>query len=92
MSWLVEDLGGRHRLELVEVKATSNNAWFASIENLRQLRLFKESTESRTLFEKPEGRTEASFRTFRSGASWSDRARFMPGEARRETPSSLRRS
>ena len=51
MLLLVEDRSGRHRLELVEVKATSNNAWFASIENLRQLRLFKESTESRTLFE-----------------------------------------
>jgi hypothetical protein len=52
MLLLVEAPTGRHRLEVVEVKVTSNNAWFASVENLRQLRLFEESPESRTLFGK----------------------------------------
>ncbi len=50
MLLLVEDPTGRRRLELVEVKVASNNAWFASLENLQQLGLFKETTESRTLF------------------------------------------
>jgi hypothetical protein len=47
---LVRNSKGRHRLEVVEVKVTSNDPWFASIENLRQLRLLKESTEARRLF------------------------------------------
>jgi hypothetical protein len=42
--------GRGHRLLLVEVKAMSNNAWYAAIENLRQLRLFKESGAAQTLF------------------------------------------
>lgn len=39
-----------HRLLLVEVKVKSNNAWFAVVENLRQLRLFSESIETQRLF------------------------------------------
>jgi hypothetical protein len=38
------------RLLLVELKATSNNAWYAAVENLRQMRLFLDSTHSRRLF------------------------------------------
>ena len=50
MLLLVQDSAGLHSLEVVEVKVTSNNAWFASVENLRQLRLLKESGETRRLF------------------------------------------
>ena len=39
-----------HRLLLVEVKVTSDNAWYAVVENLRQLRLFRLSTETRRIF------------------------------------------
>ena len=42
MLLLVEDEQG-YRLQLVEVKATSDNPWFAAVENLRQMRLFRES-------------------------------------------------
>lgn len=39
-----------YRLQLVEVKSRSNNAWFAAVENLRQLRLLSDSPETRLLF------------------------------------------
>jgi hypothetical protein len=39
-----------HRLVLAEVKVGSNNAWYAVVENLRQLRLFKESVVTQRLF------------------------------------------
>ncbi len=50
MLLLVRD-GRGYRLHLVEVKARSNNAWFAAIENLRQLRLFSESRKAQRLFQ-----------------------------------------
>jgi hypothetical protein len=49
MLLLVQDVDGHHHLELVEVKDTADNAWFASVENLRQLRLLTESPETRRL-------------------------------------------
>lgn len=39
-----------HRLFLCEVKGKSNNAWYAAVESLRQLRLFISSLEARRLF------------------------------------------
>ena len=39
-----------YRLQLIEVKVTSDNAWFAAVENLRQLKLFLASPEARRLF------------------------------------------
>lgn len=42
---------GAHRAFLLEVKSTSNDAWYAVVENLRQLRLFIESTEARRIFQ-----------------------------------------
>ena len=39
-----------YRLLLVEVKTGSNHAWFAAVENLRQLKLFKQSPETQLLF------------------------------------------
>lgn len=51
MLLLVEGEQG-HRLLLVEVKAKSNNAWFAVVENLRQMKLFAESEETKRLFQK----------------------------------------
>jgi hypothetical protein len=50
MLLLVRDPAGEHRLEVVEVKKTADDAWFAAVENLRQLRLMKESSETRKLF------------------------------------------
>jgi hypothetical protein len=50
MLLLVRASAGKHRLEVVEVKVTANDAWFAAVENLRQLRLLKESMETRRLF------------------------------------------
>lgn len=35
---------------LLEVKFTSNDAWYAVVENLRQLRLFRESPSAREIF------------------------------------------
>jgi hypothetical protein len=37
---LLTEHSGAHRLLLIEAKTRSNNAWYASIESLRQLRLF----------------------------------------------------
>jgi hypothetical protein len=50
MLLLVQEQDGQHRLEVVEVKVKANSAWYAAVENLRQLRLFGESTETRRLF------------------------------------------
>jgi hypothetical protein len=50
MLLLVRTSAGKYRLELVEVKISSNNAWYAAIENLRQLRLLGQSPETRRLF------------------------------------------
>jgi hypothetical protein len=38
------------RLLLVEVKVESNNAWYAAVENLRQMRLFLASDAPRAVF------------------------------------------
>lgn len=51
MLLLVQDIDGRFRLELVEVKVSANNAWYAAIEVLRQLKLLRESETTRRLFE-----------------------------------------
>jgi hypothetical protein len=48
MLLLTED-GAHHRLLLVEVKTGSNNAWYATVEVLRQLRLFMESASARAI-------------------------------------------
>jgi len=40
---LLTEHAGAYRLLLIEAKTGSNNAWFAAIESLRQLRLFLES-------------------------------------------------
>jgi hypothetical protein len=40
-----------YRLLLVEVKDAANNAWYAVVENLRQLKLLSESFETQRLFE-----------------------------------------
>jgi hypothetical protein len=40
----------KYRLLLVEVKVGSNNAWYATVENLRQLKLISNSTEAQRLF------------------------------------------
>lgn len=39
-----------HRLHLVEVKDNANDAWYAAVENLRQLRLLTESESTQRLF------------------------------------------
>jgi len=39
-----------YRLLLVEVKVRSNHAWYAAVENLRQLRLLMEAVETKHLF------------------------------------------
>jgi hypothetical protein len=49
MLLLVRD-GVDYRLHLVEVKTRSNNSWYAAVENLRQLRLFKASSEAQHVF------------------------------------------
>ena len=41
---------GAYRLFICEVKAASDNAWYATIESLRQLRLLMSSPESLRLF------------------------------------------
>jgi hypothetical protein len=40
------------RLLLVEVKVASNHAWYAAVENLRQMRLFLEAPVSLSLFQR----------------------------------------
>lgn len=49
MLLLVASQGG-YRLLLVEVKEASNHAWFAVVENLRQMKLFAESSAAQSLF------------------------------------------
>lgn len=51
MLLLVEHAAGGYRLLLVETKASSNNAFFAGVENLRQLKLFGASQSARRIFE-----------------------------------------
>lgn len=43
--------GDTYTHQLIEVKTTSNNAWYAAVQNLRQLKLFSESREAQ-LFHK----------------------------------------
>jgi hypothetical protein len=51
MLLLVGDgLESEYRLLLVEAKHKSGNAWYAAVENLRQMKLFSESVEIRSLF------------------------------------------
>lgn len=52
MLLLVEGNQGRGLL-LVEVKTTANNAWYAVIENLRQLKLFMNSSSAQAIFTAP---------------------------------------
>jgi hypothetical protein len=47
---LLGERSGNYRLFLCEVKVESNNAWYAAVESLRQLRLLLCSRESRGLF------------------------------------------
>lgn len=47
---LLTEGDGSHRLFLCEVKEKSNNAWYAAVENLRQLRLFMSSPEAGRVF------------------------------------------
>jgi hypothetical protein len=44
--YLLTEHHGAYRLFLCEVKANCDNAWFASVENLRQLRLLMSSPDS----------------------------------------------
>jgi hypothetical protein len=48
--FLLGEHKGTHRLFLCEVKADSNTAWYAAVENLRQLRLLTSCEESLGLF------------------------------------------
>jgi hypothetical protein len=48
--FLLSRQGEDYRLWLCEVKADSNNAWYAAIENLRQLRLLMSSPASMRVF------------------------------------------
>lgn len=50
MLLLIHYLDGRHELLLVEAKTTSNTAWYAVVENLRQLKLFKLSPTAQNIF------------------------------------------
>ena len=47
---LLGEFGGVHRLFLCEVKHNANDPWYATVELLRQLRLFSENPVSRNLF------------------------------------------
>ncbi|MBF0185957.1 MAG: hypothetical protein HQM06_16430 [Magnetococcales bacterium] len=47
---LLLEKNGQYVMAVCEVKATANNAWFAAVENLRQLRLFSVSESARSLF------------------------------------------
>jgi hypothetical protein len=47
---LLVDHGQEQRLYLAEVKKNSNNAWYATVELLRQLRLFTASTHAADYF------------------------------------------
>jgi hypothetical protein len=50
MLLLVED-HGRYEQLLIEVKVRSNHAWYAAVENLRQLKLFLHSAAPKQLFQ-----------------------------------------
>jgi hypothetical protein len=47
---LLTESQGAHRLFLCEVKHRSNNAWYAAVESLRQLRLMLSNPESLNVF------------------------------------------
>jgi hypothetical protein len=47
---LLAERKGEHRMFLCEVKERSNNPWYATVECLRQLRLFLSNSESRAVF------------------------------------------
>jgi hypothetical protein len=47
---LLVKCGREHRLQLVEVKDSSNHAWYAVIENFRALKLFSKSEVPQRLF------------------------------------------
>jgi len=47
---LLGERNGSHRLFLCEIKDASNNAWYAAVESLRQLRLFLASPASQSIF------------------------------------------
>jgi hypothetical protein len=55
---LVENDVHGYELQLVEVKAASNNAWYAVVELLRQLKLLSENPAMANLFESHRGVTE----------------------------------
>lgn len=48
---LLTAVGADNRLLLVEAKTGSNNAWYATVENLRQLRLFLASDAARQIMQ-----------------------------------------
>jgi hypothetical protein len=48
---LLTAAGNDHRLLLVEAKTISNNAWYATVENLRQLRLFTASSAAQQIMQ-----------------------------------------
>jgi hypothetical protein len=50
--FLLTEHGDGYRLFLCEVKADSNNAWHAAVENLRQMLLLRSSPEPLRLFSK----------------------------------------
>jgi hypothetical protein len=47
---LIDEPGGKQTVSIVEVKSGSNNAWFAAVENLLQLRLAGQSIEAQRVF------------------------------------------
>lgn len=47
---LLAERGGEYRMFLCEVKDKSNDPWYATVESLRQLRLFLSNPESRRVF------------------------------------------
>jgi len=47
---LLAERGGGYRVFLCEVKEKSNDPWYATVECLRQLRLFLSNAESRAVF------------------------------------------
>lgn len=47
---LLGEQNGRSRVFIAEVKVSSNNAWYAVVELLRQIRLYQDAAASRRLF------------------------------------------
>lgn len=50
MLLLIQYTDGQHELLLVEAKTTSNTAWYAVVENLRQLKLYQLSVTAQSIF------------------------------------------